>query len=235
MIVVDQHPRIGGLKLLEKLRPALLDAGIGLGRDRLFDLLRSRQMLVAPKKKSVRTTYYDSALPVFRNQLYELAPSGVHQAWVADITYIDTDQGPLYLTLLTDLYSRMIVGFNCAETLVAAESIEALMMAIDQLPPGFYPTHHSDRGCQFCSHEYVGTAQAAGLSISMTEQNHCYENCYAERVNGILKGEYNLDLRFRSKAQARRAVAQAIELYNHDRPHLSLQMHTPAQIHQAAA
>lgn len=230
-----RHPRLGGLKLLEKLKPVLPEAGIRLGRDRLFDLLRRRQMLVLRKKKSVRTTYYDAALPVFRNLLYELQIDAVHQVWVADITYIETDEGFIYLTLITDLHSRMIVGFNCGETLVALESIQALKMAIAQLPSGFFPVHHSDRGSQFCCHEYVAIAQAAGLSISMTEQNHCYENCYAERVNGILKNEYNLDLRFRSKTHAHRAITQAIDLYNHHRPHRSLKMKSPNQVHQSAA
>lgn len=229
------HPRLGGLKLLEKLKPVLPKAGIELGRDRFFDLLRRRQMLVKRKKKSVRTTYYDAALPVFRNLLYERKIDAVHQVWVADITYIETDEGFIYLTLITDLHSRMIVGFNSGETLVAAESIKALKMAIAQLPPGFSPVHHSDRGSQFCCHEYVGIAQAAGLSISMTEQNHCYENCYAERVNGILKNEYNLDLRFRSKTHALRAINQAIGLYNYHRPHRSLKMKSPNQVHQVAA
>jgi transposase InsO family protein len=230
-----KHPRLGGLKLLEKLKPVLPGAGIQLGRDRLFDLLRRRQMLVVRKKKSVRTTYYDAALPVFRNLLYELQIDAVHQVWVADITYIETDEGFIYLTLITDLHSRMIVGFNCGETLVATESIQALKMAIAQLPCGFFPVHHSDRGSQFCCHEYVAIAQAAGLPISMTEQNHCYENCYAERVNGILKNEYNLDLRFRSKTHAHRAITQAIGLYNHHRPHRSLKMKSPGQVHQSAA
>lgn len=228
------HPRMGARKLHHELKPAMLEAGIALGRDRFFELLRRHGLLVARKKKRVRTTYHDPVLPVYRNLLYEREPIGAHQIVVADITYIALEAGFVYLFLITDLFSRMIIGYHCAETLEASGSVEALRMALAQLPPESRPIHHSDRGSQYCCHEYVEALLARGLSVSMTEQNHCYENCYAERVNGILKDEYNLDARFRDKAQADRAIAQAIELYNHHRPHLSLQMRTPAKVHHAA-
>lgn len=225
------QPRLGARKLHHHLKGAGPRGNPALGRDRFFAVLRRHDLLVKPKKRSVRTTYHDTALPVYRNLLYQLEPTAPHQVWVSDITYIATADGALYLSLITDLHSRQIVGWNVSDTLMATESIKALEMAIDQLPPGRWPIHHSDRGSQYCCHDYVAVLNKRNLPISMTEQNHCYENCYAERVNGILKLEYNLDLTFRSSAQVHRAVAQAIWLYNHRRPHLSLQMQTPAQVH----
>jgi putative transposase len=229
------QPRLGARKLHHQLKcPGQCRAPV-LGRDRLLAVLRRHDLLVKPKKRSVRTTYYDEALPVYRNLLYQLEPTAPHQVWVSDITYIATVEDTFYLSLITDLHSRQIVGWNLSDTLVATESIKALKMAIEQLPAGRWPIHHSDRGSQYCCHDYVAVLNERHLPISMTEQNHCYENCYAERVNGILKLEYNLDLTFRSFAQVQRAVAQAIWLYNHRRPHLSLQMHTPAQVHSASS
>lgn len=229
------HPRMGTQKLHNELTEAFQQAGIELGRDRFNELLKTHNMLVPAKKRVQRTTYSDHSLPVYRNLLYQLEPTRANQVWVSDITYIDTDQGFLYLSLLTDLHSRMIVGWNLAESLEALESIKALQMAIAQLPANRWPIHHSDRGSQYCCREYVKVLTERGLPISMTEKNHCYENSYAERVNGILKLEYNLDLRFRTKEQAKRATDQAIELYNHHRPHRSLAMRKPAQQHRLAA
>jgi putative transposase len=225
------QPRVGG----RKLQFLLQAAGIAVGRDALFRILAEHELLVKPKRKSARTTYYDDSLPVYRNLLYEREPTQPHQVWVSDATFIDTDEGFTYLALVTDLVSRRIVGWNAGDTHAAHESIKALQMAIAQLPAGRWPIHHSDRGSQYCCHEYVKVLRDRGLSISMTEQNHCYENCYAERVNGILKNEFNLDWKFRTRAQARCAIAQAIQTYNAHRPHGSLQLRTPDQAHQRAA
>ena len=123
-----RHPRLGTLKLLNKLKPQLEQAGVNIGRDRLFELLRRRALLVEPKKRSTRTTYSDHGLPVYRNLLYDLWPTASDQTWVSDITYIDTDEGFLYLSLVTDLHSRKIVGWNAGETLEASESVKALQI-----------------------------------------------------------------------------------------------------------
>jgi putative transposase len=226
-----EQPRVG----VRKLHYLLEQDGIEIGRDRLFGILRERDMLVTPKKKSVRTTYHDQSLPVYRNLLYQLEPTQPHQVWVSDITFVEVEGGYVYLSLITDMISRRIVGWNAGDTLVASESIKALQMAIAQMPTDRWPIHHSDRGCQFCCHEYVAVLDARGLSISMTEANHCYENALAERVNGILKDEFNLDAKFRTRAQARLAIAQAIHTYNSRRPHTALSMRTPDQAHQLAA
>ena len=224
-------PRIGARKLVKLLG----DGGITIGRDRLIELLRRRDMLVHPKKKKVRTTYRDDSLPVFRNLLYELEPTQPNQVWVSDLTYIAVDGEPVYLALVTDMVSKRIVGWNVSDSLCASGAVQALQRALQELPAGRWPIHHSDRGCQYCCHEYVAVLQERGLPISMTEQNHCYENCYAERVNGILKNEFNLDAVFRTREQAYRAIEQAIETYNSRRPHCSLGMRTPNEVHALAA
>lgn len=226
-----KQPRIGGRKLQHRIRAA----GVVVGRDSLFDILRERGMLVPRRRKRVCTTYFDRSLPVYRNLLYNLEPTQPNQVWVADITYIETDEDYVYLSLITDLHSRRIVGWNAGASLTALETLKALENALRELPADRWPIHHSDRGCQYCCHEYVAVLQARGLSISMTEQNHCYENCYAERVNGILKDEFNLQAKFRTKAQAYRAIKEAIKTYNELRPHTSLGMRTPNQVHQLAA
>lgn len=225
------QPRVGTRKLLQTLH----QAGLVVGRDRLFEVLRKHELLVAPKKKLVRTTYRDESLPVYRNLLYALEPTGPNHVWVSDITYIKTEEGDLYLALITDLISRKIVGWYGSDSLCASTAIRALKAALQDLPADRWPIHHSDRGCQYCCHEYVAVLRQRGLPISMTEQNHCYENCYAERVNGILKDEFNLDAKFRTRAQAHRAIEQAIETYNHRRLHTSLGLRTPAEVHQLAA
>ena len=158
-----------------------------------------------------------------------------NQAWAGDITYIRTAEGFLYLNLLTDLYSRKIVGAHAGGTLETEGCLKALEQAVAEMPEGAAPIHHSDRGCQYCSHLFVGQAQACGLSISMTAENHCYENALAERVNGILKQEYWLGGCFRTKAQAKAAVAEAVWLYNNRRPHQALKYRTPEEIHRRAA
>ncbi len=225
------QPRVGTRKLLRTVQTA----GLAVGRDRLFEVLRKHDLLVAPKKKIVRTTYRDESLPVYRNLLYEFEPTEPNHVWVSDITYINTAEGYVYLALLTDLVSRKIVGWYACESLCATTTIAALERALKNLPADHRPILHSDRGCQYCCHEYVALARQRGLLISMTEQNHCYENCYAERVNGILKDEFNLDVRFRTRAQAYRAIQQAIEVYNHRRLHTSLGYRTPAHVYESAA
>ena len=231
----SHHPRMGGRKLFHELQSSFKELNISVGRDLFFELLKKNNLLVYRKKLFVRTTYHDESLPVFRNLLYDLEPTRPNQVWVSDITYIDTQEGYMYLSLLTDLYSRKIVGYQMSESLESKEALKALEKAIEKLPSNRYPIHHSDRGSQYCCHGYIKALKDRGLPVSMTEENHCYENCYAERVNGILKDEYNLDMKFKSKKQATLAVEQAVMMYNNYRPHLSLDYKKPAQIHQLAA
>lgn len=231
----QQQSRLGVRKLHHMLSDDLREAGVEVGRDRMFEILRSRDLLVEPLPKSPRTTNSRHSLPVFRNLIAELETTKPNQIWVSDLTYIRTLEGFEYLSLNMDLYSRNIVGFHCGEDLSTAGCLAALDRALADLPEGSYPIHHSDRGCQYCSHDYVQRLTDHCLSPSMTEENHCAENATAERLNGILKQEYGLGWTFRTRAQARAAVEQAVWLYNNRRPHTSLGLKTPAQAHGRAA
>ena len=229
------QPRLGGRKLLHLLRAELDEAGVEVGRDRFFELLSESDLLVIPKPGAPRTTNSRHSLPVFGNLLAGKVLRAPHEVWVSDLTYIRTDEGFLYAALITDAYSRKIVGAHIGDSLEAEGCLHALDQALRALPAGTQPIHHSDRGCQYCCHEYVERLQARGLAISMTQVMHCYENAQAERVNGILKQEYELDRRFRTKAQARVAFEQAVWLYNHRRPHQRLNYRFPADVHEEAA
>lgn len=229
------QPRLGGRKLLHLLQAEFQEAGVSIGRDRFFELLAESDLLVVPKPGAPRTTNSRHSLPVFGNLLAETIPSGPNEAWVSDLTYLRTDEGFLYAALITDAYSRKIVGAHIGDSLEAEGCLLALEEALSALPAGKYPIHHSDRGCQYCCHEYVERLQSRGLPISMTQVMHCYENAQAERVNGILKQEYELGRRFRTKEQARKAFEQAVWLYNHRRPHLRLGYRFPADVHEEAA
>lgn len=229
------QPRLGGKKLYRVLKPKLEDAGVRIGRDRFFEVLGERGLLLDPLPKAPRTTNSRHSLPVFRNLLAGMELTGPNQAWVGDITYIRTGEGFLYLSLVTDAWSRKIVGYHAGDTLETEGCLTALEKAVKELPDGFFPVHHSDRGSQYCSHLYTGRLREHGLGISMTEEMHCYENAKAERVNGILKQEYFLGGCFRTKAQAIAATGQAVWLYNTRRPHLALKYETPSAMHEKLA
>lgn len=229
------QPRLGGAKLHFMLRGQLEEAGVRLGRDRFFQVLRHQGLLLEAVPKAPRTTCSGHSLPVFNNLVKELELTEPNQAWSSDITYIRTRTEFLYLSLIMDMSSRKIVGYHLGKTLEARETLNALAMALLTKPADSKPIHHSDRGCQYCSHEYVDRLNEAQMPISMTEVNHCAENSKSERVNGILKQEYFLKVEFRDMEQAKRAVDQAVNLYNTRRPHRSLQYRTPEQVHQAAA
>lgn len=229
------QPRLGGLKLHCMLREELEAEGVSLGRDSFFEVLRNQALLLEPLPKAPRTTNSAHNLPVFTNLIKDLELSGPNQVWVSDITYIRTREDFAYLSLVTDKYSRKVVGYHLGRTLEAQDTLQALTMALDELPEGAKPIHHSDRGSQYCCHEYVKRLEERGLQASMTEVDHCAENALAERMNGILKQEYFLNHEFRTVAQARRAVDEAVRLYNTRRPHRSLKFRTPGQVHGKAA
>ena len=227
-----QQSRLGVRKLYYLIAPELKAAGVKLGRDRLFAELGKVGLLVERKPSEwPRTTHFDAHLPVFKNLIRRCKVTGPNQVWVADITYIRTQQAFLYLALVTDQWSRKIVGFYLGETLETSDSLKALSMALKSLKRAERPIHHSDRGCQYASHAYVKRVKEAGLTMSMTEKNHSAENALAERVNGILKQEYWLDANFENQKQAREATAGGIHLYNYHRPHTALGFRTPAQVH----
>ena len=227
-----QQSRLGVRKLYYLIGPELKAAGVKMGRDRLFAELAKVGLLVERKPSEwPKTTHFDAHLPVFKNLIRRCKVTGPNQVWVADITYIRTQQCFLYLSLLTDKWSRKIVGFHLGATLETANSLKALQMALSSLKRSERPIHHSDRGCQYASHAYVKRVEAAGLKMSMTETNHSAENAVAERVNGILKQEYYLDANFENPPEARKATHGGIHLYNHRRPHTALGMATPQEMH----
>jgi len=228
------QPRLGTRKLYHLLKPALEQAGVRIGRDRLFEELRKRELLLeALPAQYPHTTQSSHYLPVFGNVIKYRELKGPNEVWVSDLSYLRTREGYLYLALITDKYSRKIVGWHVGESLEAVGCVRALERAFAELPQDRKPIHHSDQGCQYCCHEYVKRLQERGLPISMTENNHCAENALAERMNGILKQEYGLGAEFPTKSDARHAARQGIHLYNTRRPHSALGYRVPAQVHAA--
>ena len=230
----EQQPRLGVRKLYHLIGPELKAAGaVFFGRDRLFQELGKAGLLVARKPLEwPKTTQVDPNLPVFKNLIRRRRSRGPNQVWVADITYIRTREAFMYLGT-TDRWSRKIVGYHLGETLETEQVLKALAMGGERVKGSQRPIHHSDRGCQYASHAYVGAVQRAGLTMSMTEKNHSAENALAERVNGILKQEYWLDANFENGCQARQATAHGICMYNTRRPHTALKFATPEQVHGA--
>lgn len=228
------QPKLGGRKLLHLIAPELAVAGVSIGRDRFFKLLSDHNLLIERTVCYCRTTNSWHGFRVYPNLLKDLDLTGPHQALVSDITYIRTARGFVYLALVMDAWSRAIVGFDCSDSLEAAGAWRALTMALGQLPADSQAIHHSDRGSQYCCKTYVGALKAAGVRISMTEVNHCYENAKAERLNGIVKQEYGLGEEFASTQDAYDAAAEAVRLYNHRRPHQSLDYQCPMAVHAAA-
>jgi transposase InsO family protein len=231
----QRQSRLGVRKLRVVLAEDLEAMGIWLGRDRMFELLRERGLLVERRVGRPRTTDSRHGFRTYGNLLKDLTLTGPHQAWVSDLTYVRTEESWLYVSLVSDAWSRKIVGYAAYDTLEALGSLLALDQALGQLPAGSSVVHHSDRGVQYCCWDYVERLERRGVRVSMTEANHCYENAQAERLNGILKEEYGLGQTWRTKAQARSALAQAVELYNECRPHQSLGYRMPSVVHAEAA
>ena len=229
------QPELGARKVLVRIEPGLEEVGIQIGRDRFFELLRSHNLLIQRKKRGKKTTDSRHSFRIYRNHYRDLEVTEAHEAWLSDLTYIRTKEGFLYLSQISDASTRKIIGYEASDRLEAEGCLVSLEQALRQLPEGRRPLHHSDRGIQYCCSDYIGKLQHRGLSISMTEENHCYENAQAERLNGILKQEYGLGACFRTKAQARQAVDQAVWLYNELRPHMSLGYRTPSEVHAEAA
>lgn len=225
------QPRVGSRKLLIMLSSFLLTHYITIGRDALFMLLRDNGLLIRSRKRDVpRTTFSDHWMHKYPNLIIGLIPQRANELWVSDITYVSVAEGFSYLSLVTDAYSRMIIGYHLSASLGTQGCIRALKMAVRQLPKGAALIHHSDRGCQYCSTEYVEQLAKRGIAISMTQNSDPRENAIAERVNGILKGEL-LQTRYDSLSEGARQVGKAIEVYNNERRHSSIEMLTPAQAH----
>lgn len=224
-------PKCGTRKLLYLLKDDLGALKIKLGRDALFELLGEEGLLLEQKKQYCCTTNSRHAFRIYENLILNKDISGILDAVVADITYIRTREGFLYLALLTDMFSRRIVGWDVSDSLELEGCVRAMEMFLKSLPKTCFEQkntiHHSDRGSQYCSHEYVNLLTINYFQISMAAAGNCYENAMAERVNGILKQEFGLGETFVSKSVVAPSVRQAIYLFNEIRPHLSLDFKTP--------
>jgi transposase InsO family protein len=227
----NTQPRVGTRKLHHELRDTFDSLGFNVGRDRLFNILKSRKMLIQRKKVSYKTTNSHHRFHKYKNLIKDMEINAPNQVWVTDITYIRTIKGFCYLALITDLYSRKIVGSDLSDSLELTGCLRALKMALAKAKPKGNLVHHSDRGIQYCSNQYVKQLNKHNIQISMTEENHCYENAVAERVNGILKGEFYLDECFTNTRNAKKAAKCAIDIYNNKRLHLSLNFKTPNTVY----
>ena len=228
-------PREGVRKLIKSLDKDFIKANLKVGRDTLFNVLRKHKMLTLRKKYRMRTTNSHHRFYKYNNIIKDLEVTRPNQVWVSDITYIRTVKGFCYLALITDMYSRRIVGYDLSDSLELNGCVRALKKAIYQAKNIKQLIHHSDRGIQYCSNVYTQILKRKKIEISMTEENHCYENAMAERVNGILKDEFYLDQTFTNVAHAKRATKNAINLYNEIRLHLSLDYKTPNMVYKLSA
>lgn len=223
-------PRVGAKKLYYMLKDDIGEIG-KIGRDKFIDILRSNELLVERKKSFTRTTDSYHRFYKYKNLLYNNEIETPNACWVSDITYLRTEKGFVYLFLITDYFSRKIVGWSLSDSLSIEGGIEALKMALRQRDKDKPLIHHSDRGIQYCSNEYVKILKKNTIQISMTEENHCYENSKAERVNGILKDEFLLDETFKDYEATHKSVKEAIRTYNELRPHWALKLKTPQEVH----
>jgi transposase InsO family protein len=225
--------RLGTRKLYFKLQPAFRAQGIKVGRDKLFKWMKEFGLLIWPRRRYVQTTMSRHNLRKYPNLIKDLKLETCEQVWVSDITYIKTQEGTCYLNLVTDAYSRRIMGYALEPNMEAASMMKALKMAFRQrLYPENETIHHSDRGKQYCSNKYVALATGNKMKMSMTQDSDPYENALAERMNRTLKEEFGLGKTLKNRQQAETLVKEAVDLYNNHRPHLSLQMKTPQQVHQ---
>jgi putative transposase len=224
------QPRCGTRKLLVMLQPFFKKQDIQIGRDIFFQLLAKNKLLIRKRKRSTHTTNSKHFFYRYPNLVAHFTPLHAHELWVADITYIPMKERFAYLYLITDAYSRKIVGFHVSDDMRVSSAIVALQKAIDQKPVDAIVIHHSDRGLQYCSKDYVALLKTNHAHISMTQNGDPYENAMAERVNGILKSELISDSYTDLKA-AMQHIARCITVYNYRRVHSSLNWQIPDNVH----
>ena len=227
-----ERPKTGTAKLYEEIKDQLKAAGIKMGRKKLGDLLRWEGLLVKKTKRFHITTDSKHGFYKSPNLLKELKITRCEQAFVADITYIKTDHGHTYLALVTDVYSKKIMGYAYADNMKVELVLDALKMAKKNCKFHFKDIiHHSDRGIQYCCPAFSKYAESNNFKLSTTQQSDPYENAVAERVNGILKYEFGLKESIVNKEVAGKMIAQAVRIYNEKRLHWSLKFKTPEQVH----
>ncbi len=224
-------PRLGTRKLYHILKPEL--AQLGVGRDKLFEILKANHKLITPKKKYHITTHSHHRFRKHKNLIKGLEIGRPNQVWVADITYIGNREHPMYLSLVTDAYSKHIMGFNVSDSLNTKGALSAMKQALKKRENKEEKLiHHSDRGLQYCSHLYQGLLKKYNIKCSMTESYDPYENAIAERINGILKQEFIELVKVNRIEVMEQLVGESVDIYNTKRPHLSCNMLTPKQMHQ---
>lgn len=232
VLEVRRHlPRLGTRKLYHLLKPRLQASGIKLGRDGLFDYLRQQCLLIRPRRSYTKTTFSKHWMKKHPNLLKERVIHEPEEVFVSDITYVESEEGVHYLSLVTDAGSRKIMGHELSREMKASDVVKALRRAVRQRCEDGPLIHHSDRGLQYCSQVYQTELRRSGIRPSMTDGYDCYQNALAERVNGILKQEF-LIYRCRTFEDMKALVADSIDAYNQLRPHLSLGMRTPEEVHK---
>lgn len=227
--------RFGVRTLMTMLEPVFAEHHIRIGRDRLYDLLRKHRMLIRPRRRYVRTTDSNHHYRVWGNLIKDISIHQPEQVWVSDITYIRTKNGFLYLSLVTDAYSRKLMGYHLSHKLEARGAVAALRMAIGQRQyPDRQLIHHSDRGIQYCCKSYVEVLQKASIKISMAAKGNPYENPVAERINRTFKEQLRMNQTFENYSQAMNHLIKSVEIYNRRRPHTSCDNMTPERAHQGS-
>ena len=226
-----QLPKLGTRKLHFLLKDRLKSHGMSIGRDYLFGLLSAHNLLIRRRKRRTVTTDSRHWMKKYHNLVKDMEIARPEQVWVSDITYIRMIHQWGYLCLVTDAYSRKIMGYNFRTDLTTQGCLEALQMALDNRIYKSSMTHHSDRGSQYCSQQYVSLLIKNGIAISMSEKGDPYENAIAERVNGIIKTEFNLYSSTLGFENTKEHIAQSINNYNSIRPHGSCDYMTPDQAH----
>jgi transposase InsO family protein len=226
-----QMPRIGSKKLYYLLNKDLKT--LKIGRDKFIDILRANHLLILPKRSYHITTNSHHRFRKYKNQLLDLQINKPEQVWVSDITYIGKRDKPCYLSLITDAYSKKIVGYNVSDNLNTESSLVALKLAVKQRKNKEIPLiHHSDRGLQYCANEYQKLLSKNNIKPSMTQNSDPYENAVAERINGIIKQEFYIDKYNKDLPIMKQIIKETIDVYNGKRPHISNHMLTPNQMHQ---
>lgn len=224
-------PRLGTRKLYHLLADQFERLGVKVGRDALFDYLREEKMLIRPLKSYIKTTHSKHWLKKHPNLLRDLVPTRMEEVFVSDITYVRSKERTHYLSLVTDAFTRKIMGYQLSNDMSAENVVKALHMAMKNRKTTWPLIHHSDRGLQYCSALYQEKLISGQIKPSMTDGYDCYQNALAERINGILKQEFLIET-CNTEKELECLIRESIYIFNHERPHLSLNMKTPNEIHQ---
>jgi putative transposase len=228
----EDMPRLGTRKLYYLLSNEFEQVGLKVGRDKLFSILRDANLLIHKKKRYTRTTDSSQWQRQHDNLVEGYVPQKPEELLVADITYFDTEQGTAYGHIVTDAYSKKIMGYEVAYDMKKERMIEPFNKAMTNRQYDYPGIHHSDRGAQYCAYDYVNNARNNNYDISMTQDGSPYDNAVAERINGILKDEFGLGNKMKDLVELKEKIERAVEIYNNQRPHMSCHLLTPSQMHQ---